>query len=143
MRNPQTARDLRGKMTLTFDGIVVFVADVTKSAQLYEEAFGLVREWADDNHVQFRLPTKGDAGGAWLLLHPVTQQSAPGRSDAYLGNFAVDDVDAAVSRLRSLGFTVTQEPADQPWGVREASVTDPDGNGLTLASPVSDIRPGS
>lgn len=119
-------------MTFTFDGIVAFVTDVPASATLYEEALGLVRDWADDDHVQFRLPTKGDPEGAWLLLHPVTDQNRGGR---YLGNFSVEDVDAMVARLQDAGFTVTQQPADQPWGVREAGVADPDGNGLTLSAP--------
>lgn len=115
-------------MTLTFEGIVVFVTDVQASARLYEETLGLVRDWADDNHVQFRLPTKDNPQGAWLLLHPTTGQS----SAQHLGSFSVEDVDAVVAGLRDAGFSVTQEPADMPWGVREASVTDPDGNGLTL-----------
>jgi lactoylglutathione lyase len=38
-----------------------------------------------------------------------------------------DDVDAAVSDLRSAGVPVVAEPADQPWGERVASVADPDG----------------
>lgn len=120
-------------MSLTFEGIVVFVADVPAAARLYEENFGLVRDWADDNHVQFALPTKGDPKGAWLLLHPVTGESSP----QYLGSFSVEDVDASIARLQAAGFAVTQQPTDQPWGVREASVTDPDGNGLTLTTPVA------
>lgn len=120
-------------MTLTFDGLVVFVADVRASAQLYEKSLGLVQDWADDNHVQFRLATKGNPQGAWLLLHPVTDGSSP----QHLGSFVVDDVDGLVAQLRDGGFAVTQEPADQPWGVREASVTDPDGNGLTLTTPIA------
>lgn len=119
-------------MTLSFDGIVVFVSDVQASARLYQETFGLVRDWADDDHVQFQLPTKGDPQGAWLLLHPATGQS----SAQHLGSFAVDDVDAVVARLRQAGFAVSQEPQDQSWGVREASVSDPDGNGLTLTTPL-------
>lgn len=125
-------------MTLTFDGLVVFVADVPSAARVYEEALGLVRDWSDDNHVQFQLPTKDNPQGAWLLLHPVTGQSSP----QHLGTFSVDDVDAVVARLQDAGFTVTQQPEDQPWGVREASVTDPDGNGLTLTTP-SGQQPGS
>lgn len=39
-----------------------------------------------------------------------------------------DDCDAAIARLRAAGVTVTEEPADQPWGERVARVLDPDGN---------------
>jgi lactoylglutathione lyase len=39
-----------------------------------------------------------------------------------------DSCDAAIERLRAGGITVTEEPADQPWGERVARVLDPDGN---------------
>jgi lactoylglutathione lyase len=39
-----------------------------------------------------------------------------------------DSCDEAVERLRAAGTTVTEEPADQPWGERIARVLDPDGN---------------
>ena len=39
-----------------------------------------------------------------------------------------DDCDAAIAQLRAAGVTVTQEPADQPWGEHVARVLDPDGN---------------
>jgi lactoylglutathione lyase len=39
-----------------------------------------------------------------------------------------DSCDEAVERLRAAGATVTEEPADQPWGERVARVLDPDGN---------------
>jgi len=120
-------------MTITFDGNIAFVADVQASATLYENLFGLVRDWEDDNHVQFKLPTKGNAEGAWLLLHPTSDESKP----HYLGYFTVDDVDATVARLQAAGFAITQPPSDAPWGVREAGVADPDGNGLTLNAPLT------
>jgi lactoylglutathione lyase len=39
-----------------------------------------------------------------------------------------DSCDEAVELLRAAGATVTEEPADQPWGERVARVLDPDGN---------------
>ncbi len=44
------------------------------------------------------------------------------------------DCDAAVERLRAAGVTVTEEPADQPWGERVARVLDPDGNEVIIAA---------
>ncbi|MGN9909804.1 VOC family protein [Phytohabitans sp. LJ34] len=44
------------------------------------------------------------------------------------------DCDAAVDRLRAAGVPVLQEPADQPWGERMATVTDPDGNRVIVAT---------
>ena len=37
----------------------------------------------------------------------------------------VDDVDAALRRMREAGFAVEYGPADEPWGVRRFFVRDP------------------
>ena len=39
----------------------------------------------------------------------------------------VDDVDAALARMRSAGFPIEYGPADEPWGVRRFYVRDPFG----------------
>jgi lactoylglutathione lyase len=44
------------------------------------------------------------------------------------------DCDAAVADLRAAGVPVVEEPADQPWGERMATVTDPDGNRVIVAA---------
>lgn len=43
-----------------------------------------------------------------------------------------DDCDALVERIRAAGGTITEEPADQPWGERVARVLDPDGNQIII-----------
>jgi predicted enzyme related to lactoylglutathione lyase len=43
------------------------------------------------------------------------------------------DIDAIASRVKAAGFTLTEEPADNPaWGVRSFSLDDPDGYHLTV-----------
>jgi len=49
----------------------------------------------------------------------------------------VDDVDATVDDLRGRGVTVLRAAEDMPWGERVAYVTDPDGNPVALAAPLS------
>jgi catechol 2,3-dioxygenase-like lactoylglutathione lyase family enzyme len=39
----------------------------------------------------------------------------------------VDDVDAALERMRKAGFAIEYGPADEPWGVRRFYVRDPFG----------------
>jgi catechol 2,3-dioxygenase-like lactoylglutathione lyase family enzyme len=39
----------------------------------------------------------------------------------------VDDVDAALQRMKKAGFKITYGPADEPWGVRRFFVRDPYG----------------
>ena len=46
-------------------------------------------------------------------------------------SFEVDDVDAAVGRLRKAGVAIDLEPHDRPYG-RLAAVKDPDGNVVYL-----------
>lgn len=44
------------------------------------------------------------------------------------------DIDSIAARVKAAGFTLTQEPADQPgWGMRTFSVDDPDGFHISLA----------
>jgi lactoylglutathione lyase len=45
----------------------------------------------------------------------------------------VEDCDRVVARLRQSGVTIVDEPADQPWGERMATVRDPDGNLVRVA----------
>ena len=39
----------------------------------------------------------------------------------------VDDLDAALARMRAAGFAIEYGPADEPWGVRRFFVRDPFG----------------
>ncbi|MGE5346019.1 MAG: VOC family protein [Acidithiobacillales bacterium] len=42
------------------------------------------------------------------------------------------DVDAIAKRIRAAGGTLDQEPRDQPWGMRDFSLTDLDGYKITI-----------
>lgn len=117
---------------LRFDGMVIFCADIGTAAKFYADGLGLVQDWAADDHVGFHLPTAGNPTGAWLLLHQQTEAITPYE----LGTFGVDDVDATVARIEAAGYPVKGRPADAPWGVRQAWLTDPNGYGLTLNAPL-------
>ncbi|MEU9702980.1 VOC family protein [Streptomyces sp. NPDC047981] len=49
--------------------------------------------------------------------------------------FQTDDVDATFERVRAAGGEVLQEPADQPYGVRDCAFRDPSGNMLRFNQP--------
>jgi len=49
--------------------------------------------------------------------------------------FTTDDVDATFARIRDAGGEVLQEPADQPYGVRDCAFRDPSGNMLRFNQP--------
>ena len=98
----------------------------------------------DAHHVSAR---HGDTTPLDLDLDSVTfaakwNQGASGGSGAILG-FKVDtraDVDALVAALAADGVPVQQEPYDAFWGARYAVVSDPDGNGVGIMSPVDPAR---
>jgi lactoylglutathione lyase len=48
----------------------------------------------------------------------------------------VDRVESTVEQLREAGYTIVQEPANMPWGERQAYAFDPDGNPVALATPI-------
>ena len=66
----------------------------------------------------------------------------PGGPGVVIG-FKVDrreEVDELVAALAADGVPVQQEPYDAFWGARYAIVSDPDGNGVGVMSPVDPAR---
>jgi PhnB protein len=53
----------------------------------------------------------------------------------------VDDVDAIVEKAVAKGANVTMEVADQFWGDRFGSITDPYGHSWSIATHVEDVPP--
>ena len=43
-------------------------------------------------------------------------------------HFHTDDLDATFEKVRASGAEIVQEPAEQPWGVRDCAFRDPAGN---------------
>jgi catechol 2,3-dioxygenase-like lactoylglutathione lyase family enzyme len=50
------------------------------------------------------------------------------------------DVDDVVAQLRAEGVAVQQDPYDAFWGARYAVVSDPEGNGVGIMSPIDPAR---
>jgi uncharacterized glyoxalase superfamily protein PhnB len=46
-----------------------------------------------------------------------------------------EDLDTTFRQLRAGGAEIVQEPADQPWGVRDGAVRDPSGNLIRIEQP--------
>ena len=50
--------------------------------------------------------------------------------------FSVRDVDAEYIRLKEAGVPVVEPPAARPWGMRNMSFEDPDGNRIYFRTPI-------
>ncbi|HEX2174198.1 MAG TPA: VOC family protein, partial [Dehalococcoidia bacterium] len=46
----------------------------------------------------------------------------------------VPDVDAWYAELQRRGVPVKEPPTDEPWGLRDMTVVDPDGNQLRICT---------
>lgn len=115
-----------------YQGQVVFCRDVAAAADRYEQSLGFRRDYDSDGDVALRaLVAGGDEASVEIYLHP-SAEPTPSR----LGTFVVADVDEAVADLVGHGWRVTGAVTDQPWGVREATVTDAEGHSLTLNAPI-------
>jgi catechol 2,3-dioxygenase-like lactoylglutathione lyase family enzyme len=94
-----------------------------RSIAFYRDVVGLqiYREW--ETGTVFFL------GGGLLEL---SRSAGPVTDDKLSLWLQVRDVDAEFARLAAAGVTVVEPPVDEPWGLREARLRDPDGLLLIL-----------
>ena len=99
------------------------------------DAFGLVAsevtppEGAELQHAQL---TWGD--GILMASTGGRIDQTPGHASIYLTVDTDADVDAAYERATAAGATSVLEPEDQPYGGRNATVRDPEGNVWSVGS---------
>ena len=122
------------------------VEDAARAIDYYVKAFGATEG------VRMEVPG-GNIGHAELeigdsrimLSDPLPQAST--RPPKELGGTSasvfmyVEDVDAVVKRAVDAGATVTMEVADQFWGDRFGTITDPFGHVWSIATHVEDVPP--
>jgi PhnB protein len=122
------------------------VDDAEAAIEYYKKAFGA------KERTRMLMPD-GKVGHAELeigqsiimLSDPFPQAST--RSPKELGGTSAsiflfaEDVDAVVKRAVDAGATVTMEVADQFWGDRFGSITDPFGHVWGIATHVEDVPP--
>jgi uncharacterized glyoxalase superfamily protein PhnB len=104
----------------------------------FEEQLRFTSEAGYVNHAEMRL---GDA--AIYLGDPGNHYRSPKRlGQETVGIYVlVDDVDAHCERARAAGAEIKEEPADQDYGDRRYTATDPEGHVWFFAQPVRDVEP--
>ena len=132
-------------MNLTLSTCFVLVNDPDEALAFYRDKLGMeVRN--DVARDSFRWITVGSASqpGVSIVLTNYVNGS-PEDNDAVAAMIAkgalygvhlqADDLDGTFQKLRSTGADIVQEPADQPWGVRDGAVRDPSGNLIRIEQP--------
>jgi predicted enzyme related to lactoylglutathione lyase len=108
--------------------VTVSVTDLGPALGLYRDALGFSEKYRAADVVMLGVP----GGGLELLLH--RRPPTPGLYGV-TASYLVDDVDASTAAAEKAGATVVDAPADQPWGERQAVLTDVDGHPFCLVAP--------
>jgi catechol 2,3-dioxygenase-like lactoylglutathione lyase family enzyme len=127
-------------MTVSLSVVHVFVDDPDAALGFYRDALGLTvrNDVASDGFRWITLVTASQPEIGIVLSQPHAGRSRAD-GDAITALLAKgelrpihlrsDDLDATFARLATApGVEVLQEPASQPWGVRDAALRDPAGN---------------
>jgi catechol 2,3-dioxygenase-like lactoylglutathione lyase family enzyme len=111
-------------------------SDVDAAVGWYRDTLGLrvYREYGTGGRVT---GTVFFLGGGFLELVSGSSPVAAGGAALWL---QVPDVAAEHARLAGLGVEVLRPPVDEPWGLRECWVADPDGVRIALVE-VPDAHP--
>ncbi len=99
--------------------ITIGVSNLKKAVSFFEDVLGFEKmgEWAA--YAIF------DIAGVSFGLEPKSKTEIC---------LLVDDVDETFQNLKNKGLEFATEPKDQPWGVRDATFVDPDGNKFVIES---------
>ncbi len=93
-------------------------------------------------HEVLGLPTTDSATAklgttVWAAFDHDTPYFGPNREQTYMVNYRVDDLDAALQRLREAGATVAPDVQEDDYG-HFAWAQDPEGNRVELWQPAPD-----
>jgi catechol 2,3-dioxygenase-like lactoylglutathione lyase family enzyme len=120
---------------------VIKTSDLGRSVRFYTEVLDF--EWRWPGYEDREMAN----GVAYLTKDGAELMLSRHAGDGVFGSVNrvfVDDVDERYATFRARSLDTTQRPespihtapVDQTWGLREFSVTDPDGNGLCFCSPI-------
>lgn len=122
------------------------VDDAAAAIEYYKRAFGATERMRMDAPNGKIAHAELEIGDSLVMLSDPFPQASTTPPKQLGGTSAsvflyVEDVDAVVKRAVDAGATVTMEVADQFWGDRFGSVTDPFGHSWSIATHVEDVPP--
>jgi catechol 2,3-dioxygenase-like lactoylglutathione lyase family enzyme len=114
-------------MIKTVWSITFYVSNLEKSAKFYEETLGLEKKYEYSSYVGF------ECGGVEIGLIPKLKEGQKVGPASPSVEFLVDDVEKVYKELKNKGVKFIKELHEQPWGGKQATFTDLDGNILEIA----------
>jgi catechol 2,3-dioxygenase-like lactoylglutathione lyase family enzyme len=135
-------REEEYRMIQKAEAIVLFVHDLAGCTTFYRDTFTLPYKGSDAQSATFGLQEGlylillSPEGAAGLLGTEVTALKLEGGLRGLLA-VSVVDVDGTYAELKGKGVTFVRIPTDQPWGLRTAHFTDPEGNLWEINQPIA------
>ena len=112
-------------------GVFVTSKDPKALARWYKDVLGIKLESWGGAILRYNAPGHPPMA-LWNAMPQNTDEIAPSHRE-FMINFAVDDLDAFVTRLQARGVTILKREADQTG--KFASILDPDGTKIELWQP--------
>lgn len=111
------------------------VNDLEKSLTWYRDVLGFTikERWEQDGKL---LGVEMVAGNALFMLGQDDWQKGRDRvkgEGVRMFCTTDEDIDQLAAGIKARGGTLAQEPKDQPWGMRDIALEDPDGYKITIA----------
>lgn len=106
--------------------VTFYVSNLEKAAEFYEKTLGLEKKYEYPSYVGF------ECGGVEIGLVPKLKEGERVSLRSPSVEFLVDNVERFYAELKNKGVKIVKELHEEPWGGRQATFTDPDGNVLEI-----------
>jgi len=113
-------------MIKTVWSITFHVSNLENATKFYEETLGLEKKYGYSSYVGF------ECGGVEIGLAPKTTEGQQVSPVSPSVEFLVDDVEKVYGELKNKGVKFISELHEEPWGGKQATFTDSDGNILEI-----------
>jgi catechol 2,3-dioxygenase-like lactoylglutathione lyase family enzyme len=113
-------------MIKTIWSVTLYVSNLERAKKFYEETLGLEKKYEYPSYVGF------ECGGIEIGLIPKLEKRQKIRPLSPPVNFLVDNVERVYTELKQRGVNFTKELHEEPWGGKQATFKDPDGNTLEI-----------
>lgn len=129
---------------IKFGYTILYVADVAKTAEFYEKAFGLTRKFvAPDN--EYLEMTTGETTLAFAALNIGESNVKKGFIQSSIANkpfgmeiaFVTDSVQKVMTDAVKAGAVIECDPVEKPWGQVVGYVRDINGFLVEICSPMN------
>lgn len=113
-------------MIKTLWSVTLYVSDLERAKRFYEETLGLEKKYEYSSYVGF------ECGGVEIGLRPKLEKGQKASPLSPTLNLLVEDAEEFYNELKRKGVRFTKELHEEPWGGKQATFTDPDGNTVEI-----------